>query len=215
GARRPARPRSAAARVRRLRGIAVRVLPAGNDALRAGAARPGSAAVAAADQGSAERQPLPLHRLHQDLRGGAGGGGAARASVADAGDIGAGRAQRLEGASGAGDRAVSVGARFPKSDGVAKADGSGVYADDIALPRMLHAKILRSPHAHARIKSIDVSAAESMPGVYATVVGAEMPLRYGIIPWTQDEQALAVDKARYVGDGVAAVAAADEDSAND
>jgi len=46
---------------------------------------------------------------------------------------------------------MSIGARFPKQDGVAKADGSGIYADDIALPRMLHAKILRSPHAHARI----------------------------------------------------------------
>jgi 4-hydroxybenzoyl-CoA reductase subunit alpha len=53
-----------------------------------------------------------------------------------------------------------------------------------------------------------------MPGVYATLVGAELPIRYGIIPWTQDEQALAADKARYVGDGVAAVAAVDEDTAN-
>ena len=42
---------------------------------------------------------------------------------------------------------MSIGARFPKSDGVAKADGSGIYADDISFPRMLHAKILRSPEA--------------------------------------------------------------------
>ena len=53
-----------------------------------------------------------------------------------------------------------VGARFPKVDGAGKADGSGIYADDIKLPRMLYAKILRSPHANARIRSIDVSEAE-------------------------------------------------------
>ena len=64
-----------------------------------------------------------------------------------------------------------VGARFPKVDGAVKADGSGIYADDIHLPRMLHAKILRSPHANARIRGIDVRAAEKYPGVVATLVG--------------------------------------------
>ncbi len=107
-----------------------------------------------------------------------------------------------------------IGTRQRKVEGGAKATGRAVYADDMVLPRMAHAKILRSPHAHARILAIDTSAAEAMPGVFATVVGAEMPIRYGIIPWTQDEQALAADKARYVGDGIAAVAAVDEDTAN-
>lgn len=107
-----------------------------------------------------------------------------------------------------------IGTRQRKVEGGAKATGRAVYADDLVLPRMAHAKILRSPHAHARILAIDTSAAEAMPGVFATVVGAEMPIRYGIIPWTQDEQALAADKARYVGDGIAAVAAVDEDTAN-
>jgi 4-hydroxybenzoyl-CoA reductase alpha subunit len=107
-----------------------------------------------------------------------------------------------------------IGRRLRKHEGSSKATGAEIYADDIILPRMLHAKILRSPHAHARIKSIDTSAADAMPGVYATLTGAAMPTRYGIIPWTQDEQALAQDKARYVGDGVAAVAAIDEDTAN-
>jgi len=83
-----------------------------------------------------------------------------------------------------------VGARFPKVDGPGKADGSGIYADDIRLPRMLHAKMLRSPHANARIRGIDVSEAEKYPGVVATLVGAEMPAKYGVIPWTHDEQAL-------------------------
>ena len=108
-----------------------------------------------------------------------------------------------------------IGTRQKKIEGGAKATGRAIYADDIVLPRMLHAKILRSPHPHARIVRIDTKEAEAMPGVIATVVGADMPLRYGIIPWTQDEQALAADKARYVGDGICAVAAIDEDTAND
>lgn len=108
-----------------------------------------------------------------------------------------------------------IGSRQRKADGNAKAVGRAIYADDIVLPGMLHAKILRSPHAHARIRSIDTSRAEAHPGVKGVVVGAEMPTRYGIIPWTPDEQALAVDKARYVGDGVAAVCALDEDTANE
>jgi 4-hydroxybenzoyl-CoA reductase subunit alpha len=110
---------------------------------------------------------------------------------------------------------VSIGARFPKSDGVAKADGSGIYADDIALPRMLHAKILRSPHAHARIRGIDLGAAEAFPGVVATLIGPELPTKYGVIPWTQDETALAVEKVRHVGDAVACVAAVDERAAEE
>ncbi|HYY51402.1 MAG TPA: molybdopterin cofactor-binding domain-containing protein [Myxococcales bacterium] len=110
---------------------------------------------------------------------------------------------------------MSIGARFPKSDGVAKADGSGIYADDISLPRMLHAKILRSPHAHARIRGIDLGAALAHPGVVATLVGAELPAKYGVIPWTQDETALAVEKVRHVGDAVACVAAVDERTADE
>jgi 4-hydroxybenzoyl-CoA reductase subunit alpha len=107
-----------------------------------------------------------------------------------------------------------LGRRLRKIEGSAKATGKAIYADDLQLPGMLHAKILRSPHAHARIKSIDTRAAEAMAGVRGVLVGAELPIRYGIIPWTQDEQALAADKARYVGDGIAAVAALDEDTAN-
>src|SRR5690606_21853058 len=101
-----------------------------------------------------------------------------------------------------------------KVDGAGKVTGTAVYTDDIMLPGMLHAKILRSPHPHARIVSIDTSAAEAMPGVRAVVTGAEMPTPYGIIPWTRDESALCVDRVRYIGDGVAAVAAVNEETAN-
>jgi 4-hydroxybenzoyl-CoA reductase subunit alpha len=107
-----------------------------------------------------------------------------------------------------------LGARGRKADSIAKATGEAVYADDIVLPRMAHGKILRSPHAHARILSIDTSAASAMPGVFAVLVGSELPTPFCVIPWTPDETALAIGKVRYVGEGVAAVAAVDEDTAN-
>ncbi len=107
-----------------------------------------------------------------------------------------------------------IGQRLRKTDGLAKSTGRARYTDDITLPGMLHGKILRSPHPHARILAIDTLEAEALPGVFATVTGHEMPTPYGIIVWTPDEQALATEKVRYIGDAVAAVAAVDEDTAN-
>jgi 4-hydroxybenzoyl-CoA reductase alpha subunit len=107
-----------------------------------------------------------------------------------------------------------VGRALRKIDGLSKAIGAAVYTDDIALPGMLHAKTLRSPHAHARVRGVDASEALKLPGVHAVISGQDLPIRYGIIPWTQDETALAVDKVRFVGDPVAAVAAIDEDTAD-
>jgi len=107
-----------------------------------------------------------------------------------------------------------IGKPNRKVDALDKATGAAVYTDDIALPGMLHAKTLRSPHPHARIKSIDASAALALPGVHAVITGRDLPIKYGVIPWTQDENALAVDKVRFIGDPVAAVAALDEDTAN-
>ena len=106
-----------------------------------------------------------------------------------------------------------LGARGRKADSIKKATGEAIYADDIALPRMAHGKFLRSPHAHARILSIDTTAAQALPGVFAVLVGAELPTPYCVIPWTPDETALAVGKVRYIGEAVAAVAAVDEDTA--
>lgn len=107
----------------------------------------------------------------------------------------------------------TIGARARKADAIQKATGEAIYADDIALPRMAHAKFVRSPHAHARIISVDTSAAEQMAGVFAVITGADLPTAYCVIPWTPDETALATDKVRYVGEAVAAVAAVDEDTA--
>jgi hypothetical protein len=107
-----------------------------------------------------------------------------------------------------------LGKRQRKTDGLEKSTGRARYTDDLVLPGMLHGKILRSPHPHARILSIDASEALALPGVHGVVTGAEMPIPFGIIVWTPDEQALATDRVRYVGDAVAAVAAVDEDTAN-
>jgi len=106
-----------------------------------------------------------------------------------------------------------VGKPHPKIDGLAKATGQAVYADDIQLSGMLHVKFLRSPHAHARIVSIDVQGALELEGVHAVLTGADLPTRYGVIPWTPDENALAVERVRFIGDEVAAVAAVDEETA--
>jgi len=106
-----------------------------------------------------------------------------------------------------------IGARGRKADSMRKAIGTEIYADDIQLPRMAHGRILRSTHAHARIKRVDTAAAEALPGVFAVMTGADLPRPYCIIPWTPDEHALATDKVRYVGDAVAAVAAVDEETA--
>src|SRR5438445_187377 len=105
------------------------------------------------------------------------------------------------------------GRRLPKVNVWAHLTGTARYADDIALPRLLYGKLLRSTQPHARIVRLDLSRALAHPGVVAACSGADMPARMGIMPSTQDETALAVDKVRYVGEPVAAVAAIDEDAA--
>ncbi len=106
-----------------------------------------------------------------------------------------------------------IGQPLAKVDAAAKVVGQTVFADDLVLPRMAFAKLLRSPHPHARIRAVDVSRAAAMPGVLATLVGSELPIPFGILPVSQDEHALCIDKVRFVGDPVAAVVAVDEDTA--
>jgi 4-hydroxybenzoyl-CoA reductase subunit alpha len=108
-----------------------------------------------------------------------------------------------------------VGKPFRKVDARAKCTGQTKFADDIFLPRMLYCKILRSHHPHALIKNIDVSKASATPGVIAVITGKDLPIPYGILPVSQDELALCIDKVRFIGDPVAAVAAIDEDAAFD
>ena len=108
---------------------------------------------------------------------------------------------------------TEVGRNLPRVDGPVKVKGEAIYTDDMVLPRMAYAKIKRSPHAHALIKKIDCSKALAMPGVLAAITGEEAPNKWGIVPQTANEVALAVGKVRFWGEGVAAVAAIDEETA--
>jgi 4-hydroxybenzoyl-CoA reductase alpha subunit len=103
-----------------------------------------------------------------------------------------------------------IGKRNLKHDWHAKLTGAARYTDDIKLPRMIYGRLLRSPHPHARILHIDTSRASALPGVLAVLTGKDLPIKYGILPSSQDETALALDKVRYAGEAVAAVAAIDE-----
>ena len=107
-----------------------------------------------------------------------------------------------------------IGKSVPRTDAWDKVIGRAVYTDDMKLPNMLHGKLLRSPHAHARVLNVNIEKALKLPGVKAIMTGKDiLPIKYGIVPFAQDEYGLAIDKVRYVGDEVAAVAAVDLDTA--
>src|SRR6185503_7443981 len=97
-----------------------------------------------------------------------------------------------------------VGRPFRKVDARAKCTGQTRFADDITLPRMLFAKILRSPVPHAIVKRVDAKKALRLPGVVAVITGRDLPIPYGILPVSQDEHTLCIDKVRFIGDPVAA-----------
>src|SRR3989441_3379409 len=100
-------------------------------------------------------------------------------------------------------------------DGRAKVTGQTRFADDVVLPRMLHLKLARSPHAHALIQEINVEKAKAHPGVHLVLTGKDFPVTFGILPISQDEYPLAPQHVRYVGDPVAAVIAKDEQTATE
>ena len=100
-----------------------------------------------------------------------------------------------------------IGKPRRRVDARAKVTGQTTFADDIVLPRMAYCKLLRSPHPHARIRSISTARALASPGVYLVLTGKDLPIEYGIMPVSQDENALCRDRVRFVGDPVAAVVA--------
>ncbi|MBI2201615.1 MAG: molybdopterin-dependent oxidoreductase, partial [Armatimonadetes bacterium] len=110
-----------------------------------------------------------------------------------------------------------IGKPLPRIDGRVKATGEALFAMDVSLPGMLHGKILRSPHAHARILRIDTSKAEQLPGVKAIVTAKDTGgIRFAFVDTPghpADEYPLATGKVRYIGEEVAAVAASDADTA--
>jgi CO/xanthine dehydrogenase Mo-binding subunit len=115
-------------------------------------------------------------------------------------------------------RETLIGKDIPRIDSVDKALGRAKYAGDMVLPGMLYARVLRTPHAHARILNIDTSGADKLPGVKAVVAGVRDTPRgvlLGILPHTKDQVILPYEMVRYVGEEVAAVAAIDEDAAEE
>ncbi|MDR3331255.1 MAG: xanthine dehydrogenase family protein molybdopterin-binding subunit [Synergistaceae bacterium] len=108
----------------------------------------------------------------------------------------------------------NIGVKQNFVDSRAKVTGKAQYLDDIRFPDALVGKILRSPHPHARILSIDTSTAEALPGVRAVITSKDCPRnKFGME--IADVDMLAIDKVRYVGDEIAAVAADSEEIAED
>src|SRR2546428_12288091 len=197
GTRRRLQAAPTAIRVRRSRRGTVRLLHPRHPDDRESPARKRTKPKPREDQGSDLGQPVPLHGLPTDLR-----------------------IDRGSGENNAGIRSMTAKSRFDvigkprrRVDGRAKVTGLTRFADDVMLPRMLHCKLLRSPHPHATIESIDVSRAEKHPGVHRVLTGKDFPVTFGILPVTQDEYPLAPERVRYVGDPVAAVVAKDEQTA--
>ena len=102
---------------------------------------------------------------------------------------------------------TAIGVDVPRVDGPAKVSGSAQYTADIELPGMLYAKALRSSYPHARLRRVDGSRAERLPGVVVLTRDdlRDMDPYYGVV--VRDQPIVAIDKVRYVGDIVAAVAA--------
>ncbi|MCX6277800.1 MAG: molybdopterin-dependent oxidoreductase [Bacteroidetes bacterium] len=107
----------------------------------------------------------------------------------------------------------AVGTPRPYIEAEKKVRGAAEYADDIVAKNSLHCKFLRSIHPHARIENIDIQDALNLQGVHYIATGKELPVKFGVLPVSQDETAMAVDKVRYIGEIVAAVAADSEEIA--
>src|ERR1051325_6483341 len=116
-----------------------------------------------------------------------------------------------EAAMAEGDREFGVlGKPLRRVDAIGKVTGETRFADDLAMPGMLHMKLVRSSVPHAKIQHVDVRRALAVEGVRAVLTGELFPIPFGILPVSEDEHALCPDKVRFVGDPVAAVVATDE-----
>src|SRR5262249_40528058 len=208
GRRRP--PRPGAAGVCPVPRAAVRLLHAGDDAHRALAARPQPRSHGRGDPRGAVRPGLPVHGLreHRACRAVGEQARGGRAGTRPGGGNRRSRGQSYFSAYGPAGRKED--ARFIR--------GRGTFVDDVQLPGMLHGAILRSPLAHARIRSVDAVAAQAHPKVRAVITGETLAARG--LAWmptlSRDVQAvLATDKVRFQGQEVAFVVAEDRYAARD
>ncbi len=111
---------------------------------------------------------------------------------------------------------VYVGKSVPRRDTRLKATGEARYTADLALPFMLHAAVLRSPYPHARLLRVDTSRAEALPGVRAVITARDASgVKWGVFRYTRDQEFLARDRVRYIGEEIAAVAADTEEIAQE
>jgi aerobic-type carbon monoxide dehydrogenase small subunit (CoxS/CutS family) len=106
-----------------------------------------------------------------------------------------------------------IGVNIRRIDAPSKVTGALRYAGDMVLPNMLHVQVLRSPHPHARIVSIDTTDAEALPGVEGIVTALDVPGKDGFGVFVNDQPLMAREKVRYVGEAIAAVAAEDIEAA--
>src|SRR5215468_5258087 len=198
----------AAAGVPRRARAAVRILHAGHDHGRGRPAAQQPAAERPGDPGGARRQPLPVHRIreHRPRRPARGGVGSQLMTAET-------QAPQAE-----------VGRARPRKEDARLVTGRTNWTDNIVLPGMLHMVFVRSPMAHARITSVDLSAARAAPGVIAAFSGADFAEEQGSLPcaWPVTEDIvipahppMATDEVRYVGEAVAVVIARDRYMASD
>src|SRR5207237_7993760 len=113
---------------------------------------------------------------------------------------------------------TSVGVRVPMLDAGERVRGTAMFAGNVELPGALVGKILRSPHAHARIVRLDATRAERLPGVVAILTAEKLlasPLNPYYGPVLPDRPLVALEKVRFAGEPVAAVAARDEATAEE
>ncbi|PCJ27850.1 MAG: aldehyde oxidase [Flavobacteriales bacterium] len=108
-----------------------------------------------------------------------------------------------------------VGQGRPYIEAAKKVQGSADYADDIQTKNALFTKFVRSTHAHAKINSVNKVKAEALAGVRAVITGEELPVKFGVLPISQDERAMAISKTRYIGEIVVAIAADTEEIATE
>ncbi|GJH29088.1 xanthine dehydrogenase family protein molybdopterin-binding subunit [Caballeronia novacaledonica] len=108
----------------------------------------------------------------------------------------------------------TIGHETPQVTARDKVTGVALYGGDLKMPGMLHLKVLRSPHAHARIVRIDTEAARALPGVHLVLTGEDTPERLSGVMHKQ-HRILATGKVRFIGEEVVAVAAVDEETARD
>jgi len=107
----------------------------------------------------------------------------------------------------------AVGERLPRPDALDKVRGTARYVDDLAFAGMLYCRVVRSPHAHARIRGVNVLGAKALPGVHAVLTAADIPGK-NLIPLVhQDQPMLAAQEVNHIGEGVVLIAAETQEAA--